>query len=530
MAHSFIKKIVKMLANSQQQSLFSPAGESSKEKQKLSTDLTVNISTFREILGNSMDLEIRVLYMGNIQVALIYIDGIIDQAALRENAIRALMVDFFTADPNVPRGKGLTHALKERIISVCCVKESKEINKLVHGVLGAYAVLIIDGDDTGLTLKLPSYATRNLEEPQNEQVVRGPREGFVESIGTNLSMLRRKIRSPQLRLENAQVGRITKTQICVAYLKDIADPAIVEEVKKRLGRIEIDGVLESGYLEEFIEDAPRSIFPTVGNSEKPDKVAAQLLEGRVAIFTDGTPIVLTVPYLWAESLQSSEDYYARPYYGAFVRCLRLSFVFITIALPGIYVALSSFNSEPLPTLLLLTLMESKEGVFLPVFGEVLLMGIIFEGLREAGARYPRNIGQALSIVGALVIGQAAVAAGFISAPTVIVTALTAISSFVVPSQLDALLMQRIFYTLLAGFFGFYGLFLGMGFVLVHLVSLRSLGVPYLSPLAPTSKTDLKDTLIRAPWWYLKTRPESLHTQDKNRAGDGLEPAPPEKHK
>ncbi|MFZ5611239.1 MAG: spore germination protein [Bacillota bacterium] len=524
MAGNIWRTLLSLLSNNQNK--FPHPGASPKGTVKLSTDLTTNISNFKEALGNSMDVEIRVLFMGKTQVAMVYIDSIVDRTALRENAIKALMVDSHTAGLLPGYGsKGLAHAAKGKVVSVCCVKESKDLHKLIDAVLSANIVVLFDGDDTGLILKLPGYETRSVTEPQTESVIRGSREGFTESISTNISMIRRRIKDHNLRMERLRLGRVTKTEICIAYIKGIVDPKTVEEVKKRLHRIELDGVLESGYIEEFIQDAPYSVFPTVGNAEKPDKVAAQLLEGRVAIITDGTPFVLTVPYLFIESLQSSEDYYSRFLSSSFFRILRFTFLVISTNLPAMYVSISSFNPEIMPTSLLLILEASRKGVFLPPIGEVLLMGLIFEGLREAGVRLPRNVGQAISIVGALVIGQAAVSAGLISAPTVIVTALTGIASFISPSQSEAQLLIRIFYTLVAGFLGFFGLFMGNILVIMHMASLRSFRVPYLSPLAPLWHGDLKDSLVRAPWWFMTNRPRLNGLQNIRRAGITKPPGP-----
>ncbi len=525
MSRSIFRKLLSIKRNPNKKS--TPKAEAaSAGTAKLSGNLAANLNMIRNALGNSMDLVIREFVMCGTRVALVYINGIIDKGALRDNVLRALMVDTHTANPSCSGGNSLAAQVKENVLSIANVKESGKIDPILEGILGAGIVLLFDGDDTALILKLPAFETRSIEEPHTESVVRGPREGFIENLIINISMLRRKIKSPDLRLELVQVGRITKTDVCVAYIKGIVNPKIVDEVKKRLKRIDIDGVLESGYIEEFIEDAPFTIFPTVGNTEKPDRVAAQLLEGRVAIFTDGTPFVLTVPYLFLESVQTSEDYYSRHFSSSLFRTLRIFALIITTELPALYVAISAFNPEVLPTPLLLTMASSREGIPLPALGEVLVMGVIFEVLREAGVRLPRPVGQAVSIVGALVIGEAAVSAGLVSAPAVIVTALTGIASFVVPSQSDAQIFIRFAFTIMAGFAGFFGLFLGFALVLTHLASLRSFGVPYLSPLAPLSKGDLRDTFTRFPWWAMTGRPRVIGWKNPRRTGNVSSPSPP----
>jgi len=259
-----------------------------------------------------------------------------------------------------------------------------------------------------------------VEEPDTEAVVRGPREGFTENLKTNTALLRRKIKNPNLRFELIKLGNQTNTNVCITYIKGICNEKFVTEARKRLKHIKTDSILESGYIEAFIEDAPYSPFATVANSEKPDVTAAKILEGRLAVLVDGTPIALTVPYLFMEGFQSSEDYYSRPYYVTLVRWIRFLAFFITVYLPSLYVAATTFHQELIPTPLLVTMIAAKEGTPFPAFVEALLMGLIFEILREAGVRMPRPIGQAVSIVGALVIGEASVSAGLIGAPMVII--------------------------------------------------------------------------------------------------------------
>ncbi|HEX3030424.1 MAG TPA: spore germination protein, partial [Clostridia bacterium] len=283
----------------------------------------------------------------------------------------------------------------------------------------------------------------------------------------------------------------------------------ISEIKIRLNRIHTDAVLESGYIEAFIEDAPFSIFSTVGNSEKPDTAAAKILEGRAAILVDGTPFVLTVPMLFIESFQSSEDYYSRPFYSSLVRAIRYLGYFITIIAPAAYVALTTFHQELIPTLLLFTVAAGHEGIPFTSVIEALIMIVIFEILREAGVRLPKPIGSAVSIVGALVIGESAVSAGLIGPIMVIVVALTAISSFVIPAQTDSASILRYFLLILAGLIGGFGIIMGVLLVFIHLASLRSFGTPYLSPIAPFVPTDMKDSFIRMSLRKMVTRPSLI---------------------
>jgi spore germination protein KA len=306
----------------------------------------------------------------------------------------------------------------------------------------------------------------------------------------------------------------------------VVNPKLIEEVKERLNRIDTDAILESGYIEQFIEDAPLSIFPTIGNSEKPDTAAAKILEGRVAILVDGTPFVLTLPMLFVEGFQNSEDYYSRTYFASFIRLLRFFCFFISVLAPTIYVVLTTFHQELIPTKLLFTLANNREGIPFPGAIEAFLMIITLEILREAGVRLPRPVGQAVSIVGALVLGEAAVSAGLVGPLMVITISLTALSSFVVAVYTDVTSILRMFFLILGSVLGIFGVAVGELVVLIHLASLRSFGSPYLSPFAPLTTRDLKDTFMRVPMWAMHTRPRTIGWHNIKREEEGLKPHPP----
>jgi spore germination protein KA len=326
------------------------------------------------------------------------------------------------------------------------------------------------------------------------------------------------------------VGRKTKTSISLAYIRGVARDDLIAEVRRRIRRIDTDAILDAGILEQYIEDAPFSLFPTVNYTERPEVAASRILEGRVAILIDGTPIVNTVPMLFLESFQTPDDYNYRWMFSTLIRWIRFLTFGLSITFPSLYVAFSTYHQELIPTPLLISMAAAEEGTPFPAVVEVVLMGIIFEILREAGIRLPHPIGTAVSIVGALVIGETAVAAGLIGAPVVIIVALTAITSFVVPFQVESATLIRLGLVIPAGFFGLIGIVNGLMLILIHLATLRSFGVPYLSPLAPMITTDLKDTVIRAPFWKLLTRPRSLEPQDAFRQKAGLGPKPPDREK
>jgi len=500
-------------------------------KTSLSKKLNTNLENIKNILNHSSDVAIRLFDIGSdnkSRAAIAFIDGLVDKSTINEYIMKSLMLDSRTALPTPLTGKkDMLGIIKKNILTAAELREVKTFEELIYGMLSGEVVLIVDGYDTAFIIGAKGWESRGVQEPNTETVVRGPREGFTENLRTNTAMLRRRLKSPNLVFEHLKIGRVTNTDVCIVYIRGITNIKIVQELRRRLNRIDIDGILESGYIEQLIEDAPFSIFPTIGNTERPDKVAAKLLEGRVAVLTDGSPMALTLPYLFMEGIQSSEDYYSRTWFSTIVRWIRIAALIITILLPPLYIAGQSYHQEMIPTVLLLTMAAAKEGIPFPVFIETLLMGISFEMLKEAGVRMPRPIGHAISIVGALVLGEAAVNAGVVSAPAVIVTAITGIAGFIIPTHNDSFPILRLVFAILAAIAGLFGLLLGIVFLLIHLVSLRSFGIPYLSPIAPGIIQDLKDTAIRAPLWAMYKRPRAINRKNPVRLGADEPSQPPE---
>ncbi|PKM73000.1 MAG: spore germination protein [Firmicutes bacterium HGW-Firmicutes-16] len=478
---------------------------------ELSEDLEANIQLIQGIIVESNDLNIRRFVIGKkVKAAIIYIDGLVDKTLVNETILKPLM---YHSEMDSPPETVDIDYVESELLFVGGIDSKQKVNEAVNKILSGDTVFLMDGAAKALIIALRGWKMRGIEEPETEATVRGPREGFTETLRINTSMIRRKIKNPNLKFETLTVGDRTKTDVCIAYITDLAKPELIEEVKRRLNKIKTEAVLESGYIEQYIEDAPYSIFATVGNSEKPDKVAAKLLDGRVAIIIDGTPFVLTVPCVFIESFQSPEDYYSRFAFTSALRMIRFTAFFISILAPAIYVALSTFHQELIPTQLILSMAAAHEGVPFPSLVEATIMLLFFEILREAGVRLPRPIGQAVSIVGALVIGEAAVTAGLIGAPMVIVIAVTAVSSFTIPAQLDSGTIIRIVLLILAGFLGGFGIAIGMFALLIHMVNLESFGTPYLMPIAPFDKSGLKDSFIRAPLWTMLKRPKGMSMDD-----------------
>jgi len=484
------------------------------EKECLSAELEENIRKIKNALGNSTDLVIRKIRIGQeagIDVVVLYTDGLVD-TQLVQKFLEMFMV--YARDVEIRSDaaaqRDILSILKDLSPIAGDVKEIEDFETLFPALLSGNTVILFDGQKKGVFIGTQGWEDRGVTESTVESVVRGPHEAFSESLRTNTALIRRKIKDQNLWLESFEIGRVTKTNVAMMYLKGIVNEKVVEEVRERLERIDIDGILESGNIEELIQDETFTPFPTIFNTERPDKVAAGLLEGRVAILVDGTPVVLLVPIVFTEFLQASEDYYNRSDFGI-LRFLRFAAFLISLLGPSVYIAITTFHQEMLPSTLLMSIASQREAVPFPAAVEALLMEITFEILREAGIRMPRVVGSAISIVGAIVLGEAAVQAGLVSPAMVIVVAITAISSFVIPSFSMAIAVRILRFVLMgaAASLGIYGIFIVILIILLHLCSLRSFGIPYMAPLAPLNLEDQKDTIFRLPLWMLHTRPHLI---------------------
>ncbi|MEF2968690.1 spore germination protein [Paenibacillus sp. M1] len=488
----------------------------------LSTDLTMNEKMFREAFESCSDVVFRPI-SSNPKALLIYIDGLIDTKTLDNVVLAPILYDGNSGDGAAISGQ----IIQNQLVAVSPIQTVSTINDVTNGILKANVALLVDGENKAIIAGLTGMVNRSVEEPAAEISVRGPRDGFTESLRINTSLIRRRILSPKLKMESIMIGQVSQTDIVIVYIDGIASDSILEEVRNRISRIRIDGVLESGFIEEFIEDSPWSPFPQIQNTERPDIVCASLLEGKVSIIVDNTPFALIVPMTFWTGLQAVEDYYERSIYTTFVRFIRYLLFNIALLFPSLYVALSTFHQQLIPTNLLISITNSREGVPFPTFVETLLMEFMFEGLREAGIRMPKPVGSAVSIVGALVIGQAAVQAGIVSAPVVIVVATTGIASFAIPRYNfgAAYRLLRFPMLILSGLLGFYGIVSGVFLLMIHLLGLRSFGVPYMSPVVPGVPQSLKDVFIRAPRWTMSERPASFSGANENRIPEGQQPGP-----
>lgn len=397
---------------------------------------------------------------------------------------------------------------------------SKNLEEVKNKLLNGAAVVAVAGEDEVLLIPVQGWERRAISEPPTSAVLKGPREGFTEDINTNIGLIRRRIKSSDLVVNECTIGKYTSTRVCIMYIDSIAEEKVVKEVERRLSKINIDGLIDSFYIQSLLEMRKSAIFKQIGNTEKPDVATSRILEGRVAITMDGSPIVLTVPYMLLEDFQSADDYYMHSMRASFVRILRLVGLIISIILPGVYVALESFHYRLLPIEFLITLANSIQGIAFPPLLEILFVLFLFEILNEASIRMPKYLGMALSIIGALILGETAVQAGMISSPSVMIVALSGITLYTVPDQASPCSMLRLGFTIVGGIAGLYGLLIGFIFLTGYLFDMDSYGTPYMTPYAPTVKNDKKDAFIKAKMVNMNTRPEGMPNKNKVRMKNG----------
>jgi spore germination protein KA len=500
--------------------LLNPEGKKSADmtmSETLSNHLKTSIDKITTDFGNSDDLVVhyRVKSILGISYAIIYIKEMADETAI--DAISEELVQIKN-DHKARHSVSLFDFLLDSIALARVKNTGTDYKSLYKEILEGNTALVIDGDGRFLSISTSSSKGRAITEPTTQTIIKGPKDAFTENIDKNIYMIRSRIRNEALRVESITLGTETRTKVKLLYINGIAKEDIVNDLRSRVKKIDYDGILSSSYIEEIIKTDPYSIFPTTLNSERPDQIAAALLEGRIAIVSDGTPYIVVAPALFSDFLQASDDYYENFYVSSLMRLIRYFALFFTLLVPALYIALITIHQEIIPTPLLISIAAQREGVPFPAVLEVLLMELTFEILREAGVRMPRAVGSAISIVGALVLGQAAVEAGIVAAATVIVVALTAISSFAITNYAmsNAIRMLRFVFIILAGSFGLYGISMGLIILLLHLCKVKSASVPYLMPYTPFIKKGIKDTIVRFPLLSLKYRPAGISRTDAPR--------------
>lgn len=465
----------------------------------MNDSLKEKISNLQTVFNNSADLSVRLLNLRSdcaVQAAVITVEGMVDKECLAQSAINPLMA--FKFDHMTPYQ--VYDAALYTVLASSDVSEIEGMEQLVTFITSGFAVIAIDGVEKMLAVGVQGYSFRGVSEPESEVVQRGAREGFTEPLRVNMSLIRRRLKTPALMFEQITLGRKSRTQIMLCYLRDAASPALVSLLRKRLAACDLETVLAAGYLSEYIEDPGTSrLFSGVGISERPDTVCGKLTEGRVAVLVDGTPAVMLVPHLFVEEFQGVDDYSNRTYYAAFIRVLKYLSFLISVFLPALYTAFAQFHPEYFPTWILVKTAKSLSETPLPVTLEVLLITFVYEIMKEAGLRIPKSLGHAVSIVGALVIGESAVNAGIISASTLMVVATAAICSYVTSPLYPPITMLRFVLVVVGGTVGLWGIVLATALVIISMCAKTSLGVPYMSSLSPFSLRTMRDVFMRAGW-------------------------------
>lgn len=467
---------------------------------ELNLSLNENLQLIKNIFKKDDVLRLKKISAMGYRYALIYMDGMVNTLLLNESVVKPLVTIKPEDSENIAKSVG------ESVLFAAEVKRTSRLPDALRSVLYGDTLLLIDGSSEILIINTKGFRTRGISEPENERILQGPREGFDETALLNIAMIRRKLITPDFCVEMQRIGRRSDTIVFICYLDSLVKPKILKELKNRLSKIDIDAILDTNYIAEQIRDKPFSFFKTTGSTERPDIVAAALLEGRIALVVDGTPVVMTVPYLFSENFQSDEDYYLNFFISSFNRILRYICFVLSFIVPSLYICLVTFNKELLPTEFIISIAQLRGGVPFSSAFEAVSLIFIFEILREAGIRMPQGLGHALSIVGGLVIGQSAVEAKIVSAPMLIVIAFSGICGLMVPRLKVAVLYLRVIFLALTAFLGFFGLFLGLSLLSAEIFSLKSFGNDETFALKKLTPQSFKDIFIRTPWFFMKKRP------------------------
>lgn len=473
---------------------------------KITDSCEDNVKLLKSILTSQDILVFAFETKDGAHCAAVYADGMTDKALLGEQIARPLSQ---AEAPKTPKDAA-------KLLQAPEIKEEDDPDKLADEVLSGNTALFIDGVCGALVAGMKKLSLRAIMEPPGAVAVKGPREGFIEDMKTNMSLVRNRLRTPKLQFKTLTAGRQSKTAIAVGYIEGIADDKVVSEIEKKIGSIDIDGIPDSSYVAKFLAERPYSLFKAAGTTEKPDVLAAKMLEGRVAVIVDGSPIALTLPYLLVEDFQGAQDYFVSPYRASVSRLLRFIGVFVSIFLPAFYVAAQLFKLQILPLSFLLTIAGSIQGIPLSPSLELFFLLLVLEILVEASVRMPKYVALALSVIGALVLGDTAVKAGLVSSSAIIIMALSGISAYTVPDLVGTMSILRIAFVVVAGSIGTYGVLLMTALVLYYMTTADAYGAPMLAPFSPLVKRDLKDSLLKTSMYGLRKRPKVFRTKNETR--------------
>lgn len=476
----------------------------------ISSDVNYNKKVVKAILGSD-DIVFFDFELGKTSALCVYVDSITDKELLGLEVLaplKKLCSEKSAAKTNI------SHLAKA--ITLANVKIESKITDATNDILSGNAMIFIDGKNKAISADLKKFEVRAISEPPTGLAVRGPRNGFTESIKSNLSLVRRYLKSPDLKVETFEKGRYTKTSIAFMYIDGISRPEIIDKIRKKIQEIDIDGIPDSSYVSKLLNERKTSLFKQVGSTERPDVLIERMLEGRAGIIVDGSPFALTLPYLLIEDFQAAEDYYISEYRANLVRALRVIAMIFSILLPSVFVAAQLFHLQIIPLNFLLTIVNGiKEIPFSPSL-EMFFVLLIFELLNETSVRMPKYVGMALAVVGALVLGETAVNAGIVSTPAILIMALSGISIYAIPELVETTSVLRFIYLIVAGSLGGYGLILITAFLIIYLCSADNYGAPYLAPYSPVLLNDFQDGLYMNNVIGMVKRPEALGAKNKTR--------------
>ncbi|HDK7175919.1 TPA: spore germination protein [Clostridium botulinum] len=480
-------------------------------------NLKENLDLINDRIGKNNIVVTKSLLIGNeeqLEGAIIYINGLASKDIIDRDVLHPLMLHI---KENLKDKPNIMEYISKKYITMSNTKIEKDINNILSSLKRGQTTLLLENSDEAIIIDTSSGDYRSISEPTNESSIRGSREGFIEKLETNTSIIKRRIRDENLVIENMVLGRRTQRDLAIIYIDNIVDKNVLQELKYKLSSIDVDSVSLMGYIQQYIENDAYSIFPQSRTTERPDIVEGNLMEGRIAVMLEGTPMVLLTPSIFIEFFQAIEDYTQRTIVSSFTRILRALSVIIVITFPSIYLTLIKFNAELIPIKFVNTIIQSRSNIPLTPFMEILSMEIIVEFLREGGLRLPPKVNQTLSVVGGIIIGQAAIKAGIVSSSTLLIIGISIIAAFLTPNYDMSLAVRFIRFPMLilSNYLGLLGLTAGFFFLLVHICSLESLGVPYFS----FHNEEYKDIFIRSPLWTMNKRPDSIPNNNPIRQTD-----------
>ena len=495
--------------------------------QNLYTSLQKNKRLIKKLLPAEDILSFDFISEDKLPCALFYADGMVNKQLLGELVARPLSLSSLMPfakkeEKNAEKsqkdgGKVETNENPLPLPNLFPeLKKLTDVTQICKEILDGNTLLLVEGLDTGFILGAKFLPVRAVNEPPTDVAVKGPREGFIEDIKTNMALVRKRLKTPDLRFETYRVGKRSDTAITVCYLDGTSNEKVKDDIVARLQKIEIDVIPDSSYIATLLSPRKRSIFRTMNTTEKPDIFTAKIAEGRVGILVDGSPIALTAPYILSEDLQSSEDYFISPFMATVYRLLRFLALFVAVLLPAFYVSVQIFKMQLVPLGLMLTIASSGRALPLSPTLEMFVVLFLLETLKEASIRMPKYVGMSLSVVGALVLGETAVSAGFLSTPAIIIVALSGICLYIVPNFVETGSLLRWIYLIVAGCLGPFGIVLLSAFLLYYLLSADAFGAPPLAPFAPLLTRDLRDAVLKYDMETLSTRPQVFRSENTTR--------------